>query len=236
MTQGSTATKGNVLVLVGTRKGAFILSSDDSRKDWLVSGPHSPGSEVYHVFYDPQNGGTIFAAVNQMIRRPIMQRSHDLGATWLSPEDPPRFISGITDRVDQVWHVEPGRAEEPGSVYLGVAPGDLFRSDDYGSTWNEIASLSKHPSHSQWQPGLGGLCLHSIVPDPSDANRMWVGISAVGVFGTTDSGETWTTMNQGVRADFLPDPLPDFGQCPHKVLAHHARPGLLCQQNHCGVY
>jgi hypothetical protein len=134
-----------------------------------------------------------------------VQRSHDLGATWLSPEDPPRFISGIGDRVDQVWHVEPGRAEEPGSVYLGVSPADLFRSDDYGSTWNEIASLSKHPSHSQWQLGLGGLCLHSIVPVPSDANRMWVGISAVGVFGTTDSGETWTTMNQGVRADFLPD-------------------------------
>tara|TARA_B100000749_G_scaffold152_1_gene160 strand:- start:485 stop:1192 length:708 start_codon:yes stop_codon:yes gene_type:complete len=165
-----------------------------------------------------------------------MQRSHDLGATWLSPEDPPRFISGIADRVDQVWHVEPGRAEEPGSVYLGVSPAALFRSHDYGSTWNEIASLSKHPSHSQWQPGLGGLCLHSIIPVPSDSNRMWVGISAVGVFGTTDSGETWTTMNQGVRADFLPDPLPDFGQCPHKVLAHHARPELLYQQNHCGVY
>ena len=191
---------------------------------------------MYHVSYDPRNGGTVFSAVNQMIWGPTVQRSHDLGATWLSPEDPPRFISGIADRVDQVWHVEPGRAEEPGSVYLGVAPAALFRSDDYGSTWNEIASLSKHPSHSQWQPGLGGLCLHSIVPVPSDANRMWVGISAVGVFGTTDSGETWTTMNQGVRADFLPDPLPDFGQCPHKVLAHHARPGLLYQQNHCGVY
>ena len=121
-------------------EGAFILSSDDSRKVWLVSGPHSPGSEVYHVSYDPRNGGTVFAAVNQMIWRPTVQRSHDLGATWLSPEDPPRFISGIADRVDQVWHVEPGRSEEPGSVYLGVAPAALFRSDDYGSTWNDIAA------------------------------------------------------------------------------------------------
>ena len=120
-----------------------------------------------------------------------MQRSHELGATWLSREDPPRFISGIADWVDQVWHVESGRAEEPGSVYLGIAPAALFRSDDYGSTCNEIASLSKHPSLSKLQPGLGGLCLHSIVTDPSDANRMWVGISAVGVFGTTDSGKTW---------------------------------------------
>ena len=104
---------------------------------------------MYYVSYDPRNGGTVFAAVKQMIWGPTVQHSHDLGATWLSQEDPPRFISGISGRVDQVWHVEPGRSEEPGPVYLGVAPADLFRRDDYGSTWNEIAILSKHPSHSQ---------------------------------------------------------------------------------------
>ena len=188
MAQGSLAAKGDILVLVGTRKGAFILSSDNSRKTWQVSGPHSPGSEVFHVSYDPRNGGTVFSAVNEMIWGPSVQRSRDLGATWQSPQEPPRFTSGAADTVSQVWHVEPGRAGEPGSVYLGVAPAALFKSDDYGSTRSEVVSLSKHASRDQWQPGLGGLCLHSIVPDPSDGSRMWVGISAVGVFGTTDSG------------------------------------------------
>ena len=166
MTQGSSATKGDVLVLVGTSKGAFILSSDNSRKNWQVSGPHSSGSEVFHLSYDPRNGGTIFAAVNQMIWGPTVQRSHDLGETWLSPQEPPRFTTGAADTVNQVWHVAPGREEEPGTVYLGVAPAALFKSDDYGQTWHEVTGLSNHPSRDQWQPGLGGLCLHSIVPDP----------------------------------------------------------------------
>ena len=236
MTQGSSATKGDVMVLLGTRKGAFILSSGKSRKNWQVSGPHSPGSEVFHLSYDHREGGTVFAAVNHMIWGPTVQRSRDLGTTWLSPQEPSRFTSGAAETIDQVWHLEPGREGEPGVVYLGVAPAGLFKSDDYGSIWQEVASLSKHPSRDQWQPGLGGLCLHSIVLDPADASRMWVGISAVGVFGTTDSGESWETLNQGVRADFLPDRFPDFGQCPHKVLTHPSKPGLLYQQNHCGVY
>ena len=138
--------------------------------------------------------------------------------------------------MDQVRHLKPGKENNPGIVYLGVAPAALFKSDDYGSTWSEVVSLSEHSSRDQWQPGLSGMCLHSFVPDPSAANGIWVGISAVGVFGTTDSGGNWNTMNQGVRADFMPDRFPDFGQCQRKVLTHHAKPGLLYQQNHCGVY
>lgn len=112
----------------------------------------------------------------------------------------------------------------------------MFKSEDGGATWREVEGLSGHPSRESWQPGLGGLILHSIVLDPSEGDRMWVGISAVGVFGTNDGGGSWSTMNRGVRADFLPDRFPDFGQCPHKVVGHTSRPGVLYQQNHCGVY
>ena len=236
MAQSSTAKRGDTLVLIGTRKGSFILSSDNSRKDWSVSGPHHTGREVFHLTYDPRHGGTVYAAVNQLIWGPRLQRSHDLGQTWLSPDEPPRFTSQAATTVQQLWHVEPGHDTEPGVVYLGVAPAALFKSSDEGSTWQEVVELSSHPTRDQWQPGLGGLCLHSVVPDPNDSSRTWVGVSAVGVFGTTDGGNSWQTMNRGVQADFLPDRFPEFGQCPHKVLAHKARTGLLYQQNHCGVY
>ena len=138
--------------------------------------------------------------------------------------------------MDKLWHIEPGRDSQPGVVYVGVQPAALFKSEDSGATWNEVVSLTDHPSRGQWQPGLGGLCLHSIQLDPSREDRSWVGISAVGVFGTTDGEQSWTTMNQGVRADYLPDKFPDFGQCTHKLLLHKTKPNVLYQQNHCGVF
>ena len=236
MNQGSSARKGDVLLLAGTRKGGFVLSSDGSRKEWRVSGPHLPGSEVFHLIYDPRGQGAVFAAVNHMVWGAGIQRSHDLGRSWLSSTEPPRISSREGATIKNLWHIEPGRESEPGAVYAGVDPAALFKSEDGGATWLEVAGLSNHPSREKWEPGLGGLCLHSIVLDPYDRDRMWVGISAVGVFGTSDGGETWQTMNQGVRADFLPDRYPEFGQCPHKVLAHRARPDVLYQQNHCGVY
>ena len=234
MTQSFAAKKSDVLLTVGTKKGAFLLSSDASRGSWTVSEVHFEGSDVFHMAYDPRDG-SVFAAVNSIIWGPDVQRSPDLGQTWQRPSGGPRFSSG--DRtVSRVWHVEPGRTGEPGVVYLGVEPAGLLKSSDSGDTWREVVGLSNHETRESWQPGLGGLCLHSMVLDPARADRMWVGISAVGVFGTEDGGDTWETMNKGVRADFLPDKFPEFGQCPHKLLAHNARPEVLYQQNHCGVF
>ena len=252
MTQSSNA--DNVKVLVGTRKGAFILSSDSGRKRWTVSEPHfeggnsialsfipgspsgsGPPGDIFHMAYDPRDGGTLFAAVNSFIWGPEIQRSSDLGRTWQSSSEGPHFSGGDLS-VKRVWHIAPGRADEPGVVYAGVDPAALFKSEDGGDTWHELEGLTGHPTRENWQPGLGGLCLHSIVLDPSDRDRLWVGISAVGVFGTDDGGRSWRTMNKGVRADFLPDRFPEFGQCPHKVLAHKDSPEVLFQQNHCGVF
>ena len=235
MRQAKNGKKGDVLVLVGTRKGAFILSSDPSRRRWSVSKPRVEGSDIFHMAYDPRDSGTLFACVSSIIWGSEIHRSRDLGKTWQSSSEGPRFAGGDLT-IKRVWHVEPGRAEESGVVYAGVEPAALFRSEDGGDTWREVAGLASHPTREKWLPGLGGLCLHSIVLDPSRHDRMWVGISAVGVFGSDDGGRSWRTMNQGVRADFLPDRFPEFGQCPHKVLAHKARPEVLFQQNHCGVF
>ncbi len=251
---------GDVLVMVGTRKGSFLLSSGPDRQHWQLSGPHNPGSDVFHLAWDSR-AGRVLAAVNHAIWGPHIEHSNDLGATWasakqkpnfFSEDDPalsrlwhptwdtsrqsPRFAAEGAETLKRVWHLEPGRADEPGTIYAGVEPAALFKSTDDGQTWQEVSSLSQHPTRSKWNPGAGGLCLHSIVLDPADHQRMWVGISAAGVFATTDGGVTWSPANQGVRADFQPDRFPEFGQCVHKVLAPSARPGTLYQQNHCGVY
>ena len=236
MTTGSGSVKGDVLLLVGTRKGGFILSSDKSLRTWALAGPDGAGSEVFHFVYDPRNGGRVVAAVNQMIWGPEIQFSDDLGGAWTSGQRQPRFSGDSGQIVDRLWHIEPGEESEPGVMYVGVQPAALFRSDDSGDTWSGVKGLSTHPTRDQWQPGLGGLCLHSMVIDPRDTNRFWVGMSAVGVFGTSDGGENWQPMNQGVRADFLPDPFPEFGHCFHKLLSPKSQPDVLYRQNHCGVF
>jgi len=137
---------------------------------------------------------------------------------------------------ERIWHIEPGRPSEPQVLYAGVAPAALFRSEDGGQTWNEVSSLTAHPTRTKWHPGAGGLCLHSIIIDPSDSARMFVGISAVGVFRTEDGGKNWDVANKGTRAEFLPEKYPEYGQCVHKLLLADSRSGLLFQQNHCGVY
>ncbi len=236
MPEGIEANRGDIILMVGTRKGAFLLTSDPARRNWAVSGPHHAGNDIYHMTYDDREEGMIFAAINSPLWGPEIQRSHDLGATWRKAEENPKFAGERNDSVEQVWHVEPGRSEEPGTVYVGVAPAALFKSEDGGDTWSEIESLAGHPTRDQWQPGFGGLCLHSIVLDPSESDRMWVGISAAGIFGTEDGGTRWSTMNTGMRADFSPDPFPEIGYCPHKMLSHPSTPGRLYQQNHCGFF
>ena len=243
MTEGADARPGDLVVLVGTRKGAFILTGNQSRRNWRLTGPYNPGTDIFHLVYDSRNGGRLLAASNSMWFGPQVEYSDDLGKTWEQASQQPRFADkpeyaehdGPT--VNNVWHIEPGSDGEPGTLYAGVQPAALFKSKDGGVTWREVAGLGRHPTRPEWMPGFGGLCLHSIALDRDSPDRMWVGISAAGVFRTDDGGETWRPANRGVRADFIPgDPLPEWGQCPHKLLTHPRAPGLLYQQNHCGVY
>ena len=243
MTQRIPAQPGDLLALVGTRKGAFVLTGDQSRRNWQVSGPFSPGSDIFHLVYDPRQGGRLLSATNSMWFGPQVEYSDDLGETWQQASEQPRFTDkpeyaehdGPT--VSRIWHIEPGRHNEPGTLYAGVQPAALFKTTDGGGTWREVTGLGQNPTRSEWMPGFGGLCLHSIALDSQQPDRMWVGISAAGVFRTDDGGANWKPTNRGVRADFNPaDPLPEWGQCPHKLLPHPAKAGLLYQQNHCGVF
>ena len=236
MRAGQPPRKGDIVLLAGTRKGAFVLSAGPGRKDWAITGPHHRGSDIFHLTFEGNGSRRILAAENHMIWGPQIQISDDLGQTWRQSSQPPRFSGGGAATVERVWHIEPAGASQPGVIYAGVQPAALFKSDDRGDTWEEVVSLSNHPTRESWEPGFGGLCLHSIVVDSHQAGRMWVGISAAGVFGTEDGGATWETMNRGVRADFLPDRFPEFGQCTHKLLAAAGAEGVLYQQTHCGVY
>ena len=225
-----------VHVLLGTRKGGFILQSDLRRRAWKMKGPFFENSPVFHMAFDKRDGKTIYAAVNSGQFGPTVQRSRDMGKTWENATTPPRFAEGSEMKVENVWHVKPGLADEPNVVYAGTAPAALFRSDDGGDNWKLNANLNNHPTRPKWQPGAGGLCLHSIVLDPSHKKRMYVGISAVGVFKSEDAGQTWDVKNRNVRADFSPEKYPEFGQCVHKLVMDPNKPSYLYQQNHCGVY
>jgi photosystem II stability/assembly factor-like uncharacterized protein len=228
--------KPEVNVLLGTRKGAFILQSDARRKAWKIRGPFLSGTSVFHMCFDRRDGMTIYAAVNSGHFGPTVQMSKDFGKTWANARKPPRFPENSGLSVENVWHVEPGLSEEPDVLYAGVAPAALFRSLDRGNSWELNENLNNHPTRSNWQPGAGGLCLHSIVLDPSQSKRMYVGISAVGVFKSEDAGKTWDLKNKNVRADFAPTKYPEFGQCVHKLVMDPKKPSSLYQQNHCGVY
>jgi photosystem II stability/assembly factor-like uncharacterized protein len=221
-------------VLAGTRKGLFVLSGDESRRAWKLEGPMLKGWSVFHAVVDPRDGA-LLAATNNEVYGATVHRSDDGGKTWTRaeelglPED-----SGL--KLEKTWHVEPGREGEDGTLWLGAAPGVLFRSDDGGATWQPNEALLRHPTRDRWNPGAGGMCCHSIQLDPDDAKRMYIGISAAGVFRSDDGGESWNPANKGTAADFMPDPFPELGQCVHKVLLHPARTERLWQQNHCGVY
>lgn len=228
--------KANTYVLLGTRKGAFIFQSDSRRRKWKMKGPFFENAPVFHLAFDQHDGKTIFAAVNSGHFGPTIQRTKTFGRSWENSKTPPRFTEGSETKVDNVWHVEPGHPNETDVVHAGVAPAGLFRSEDGGDNWTLNENLNKHPTRPKWEPGAGGLCLHSIIVDPSNLKRMYLGISAVGVFKSEDSGQSWTTKNRNVPADFLPDKYPEFGQCIHKLVMDPNNPRHLYQQNHCGVY
>ncbi len=220
-----------VEILVGTKKGAFILESDAQRRQWRTRGPFCESWPIHHVVR--ASDGTLYAAGGNAWYGPSVFRSDDDGATWSQSS------SGMTygddePKITTIWNLTP--SADGKTIYAGVEPAGLFRSDDRGETWVHVAGLREHPSRPEWQPGAGGLILHSIALDPDDRDHLWVGISSVGTFETTDGGKAWATRNKGVRADFNPGPPPDFGQCVHKLLADPTDATRLIQQNHCGVY
>jgi photosystem II stability/assembly factor-like uncharacterized protein len=229
---------GDVLLLVGTMKGAFLFHSGGGRREWRMDGPYFRGLTVYSLAFDQRGGRRrILAGTQSFHWGSVVQSSDDFGATWTSPERQNlRFPEGSELALANVWQLRPGRASEPDVVYAGVEPAALFRSRDAGETWEPVEGLLAHEHRPRWQPGGGGLCLHTIVLDPADPERMGVAISTGGFYRTDDGGRSWRARNAGVRAEFLPDKHPEFGQCVHKVVNHPARPERLFLQNHWGLY
>ncbi|HEX7970014.1 MAG TPA: sialidase family protein [Stellaceae bacterium] len=221
-----------VLVLVGTKKGAFILEGDAARRSWELRGPFCETWPMNHVIADPVSG-TIYGGGGNAWFGPAVWKSTDLGASWTHSSEGLAYEAGA-EPIKSVWSVAPAA----GTLYAGVEPAGLFRSDDGARSWRHIAGLRNHPSRPKWQPGGGGLILHSLVPHPSDARQLWVAISTAGVFHTADGGETWEARNRGTRADYLPpqERYPEYGQCVHCLVMAPGKPDRLYQQNHCGMY
>jgi photosystem II stability/assembly factor-like uncharacterized protein len=229
---------GDVILLVGTMKGLFLFSSSPSRKAWRVSGPFFPGRAVYAAAYDGRSGRSrLWAAPASMHWGAELSWSDDLGKKWTRPESPlVRFPESAGASLANIWQIVPGPADAPETLYCGVEPSALFESRDAGATWSLNDGLWNHPHRAKWTPGGGGLCLHTVLVDPSRRGRLTVASSTGGVYRTDDAGKTWQARNAGVRAEFLPDKHPEFGQCVHKVVHHPARPGRLYLQNHWGLY
>jgi hypothetical protein len=229
---------GDVLLMVGTMKGAFLARSRRARARWEVSGPLFPGSAVYAMAYDDR--GTrrrLWAGVSSMHWGAVLRRSDDLGRTWTDPKAANvKFPEATGAALKQIWQIEPGRADEPDTLYCGVEPAALFESKDAGATWKLVQGLWDHPHRERWQPGGGGLCLHTILPDAANRRRMFIATSTGGVYRTDDGGRSWSAKNRGIRTYFLPDKYPEFGQCVHKMAQHPSRPERIYLQHHFGIY
>jgi photosystem II stability/assembly factor-like uncharacterized protein len=221
-----------VRILVGTKKGTFILAGDARRRSWDLRGPFCDTWPINHVVADHASG-TVYAGGGNEWFGPAVWKSTDLGETWTHSSDGLAYAAG-EQSIKSVWSLAPS----VGGLYAGVEPAGLFRSSDGGATWDHVSGLRDHPSHPHWQPGGGGLILHSLVAHPTDRQQIWVGISSVGVFHTADGGAHWETRNQGTRCDFLPEEqrYPEYGQCVHCLVMAPDMPNRLYQQNHCGMY
>jgi len=258
-----------VRVLVGTRKGAFLLSSDGKREKWDVSGPHFAGWEIYHVKGSPADPNRLYASQTSGWFGQVIQRSDDGGKTWFQPGTPPgeptttpdgmpkgesnkfvydtsadtgkpltthQFYDGTQHpwEFKRVWHLEPSHTD-PDTVFAGVEDAALFRSTDGGKTWHELAGLRGHGTGPKWQPGAGGMCLHTIIQDSKNPNRIYIAISAAGAFRTDDGGKTWRPINRGLKSQYIPDPEAEVGHCVHHVALHPSRPDVLFMQKHWDV-
>ena len=234
------AQAGDTLLLVGTMKGAFIFRSDGAREKWDVAGPYFPGRSVYAMNFDGRNGRQrLWAAVNSSFWGSFLSSSNDFGKTWSDPEAYNiKFPEGSEVSLKQIWQIVPGHPSEPDTLYCGVEPAALFKSTDAGATWSLERGLFDHPHRTQWMPGGGGLCLHTILPDPSNDQRLFVAISTGGVYRTDDGGQNWQPRNKGIFVKFLPpgQQYPEWGQCVHKVVRHAANPDRMFLQHHWGVY
>jgi photosystem II stability/assembly factor-like uncharacterized protein len=234
-----------VRLLVGTRKGAFVLTSDERRERWEVDGPHFSGWEVYHVKGSPADPDRLYASQSRGWFGQVIQRSDDGGATWGAGGNDFQYDGARTthkwyDNSDhpwdfaRVWHLEPSLTD-PDVVYAGVEDAALFRSDDGGKSWQELPGLRMHESAPSWAPGAGGLCLHTIILDPTDPNRIVTAISSAGAFRSDDAGKTWRPINQGLKSNYIPDPDAFVGHCVHHVAMHPSRPNVLFMQKHWDV-
>jgi hypothetical protein len=225
-----------LFVLVGTKKGGFVFEGNSARKEWKMRGPFFEGFSTYDMVGDDADGRpTLYAAVNAWSWGPIISRSTDFGRTWKKAKAHPRFPEKNPQKlkVERIWNLQP---DGDGQVYAGVEPAALFVTKDGAESWQGFDALNFHPTRSKWQPGAGGLCLHTVILHPRQRRKLRVGISAVGVLGSEDGGQSWRFMNKGIRADFLPNKHPEWGQCVHKMDTHPDRPETIFLQNHGGVY
>ncbi len=236
---------GSISLLVATRKGAFILKSDNARRTWNIVGPMFYGHIVHHMVLDPRDRRTLLVAARTGHLGPTLFRSTDFGRSWKEASKPPAFPKAPEGQkgrvVDHVFWLTPGHASEPSAWYAGTSPQGLFRSEDGGDTWAPVAGFNEHSMYAKWTGGEqdgtpDGPKLHSILIDPQDSRHLYLAMSSGGVFESVDKGEDWKPLNAGVAADFLPIPNPEYGHDPHCVRLHPLAPDLLYQQNHCGIY
>ncbi len=234
-----------VRVLVGTRKGAFILTSDGTRKDWTIDGPHFAGWEIYHLNGSPVEPDRLWASQTSGWFGQIMQRSDDGGKNWQAVGNDFTYTAPVGDHLwydgtprpwefKRIWHIEPSRTD-PDTVWAGAEDAALYKSTDGGQKWEELNALRQHPTGPGWQPGAGGMCLHTILLHPTDPERMYVAISAAGAFRTDDGGATWLPINAGLRSEGLPDEDAEVGHCVHRLAMHPSRPDTLFMQKHWDV-